>query len=149
MAGDLRKNLVEIGGLDHISIVVPNLLKALYLYRESFGCAVSDPVEVPEQGVRIAYVYLTNAKLELMEPLGQNSPISNFLKKNPRGGLHHVCLTTQDVGEAVTSVLASGMNILGDSAPKTGHHGRKLFFINPKDTFGTLIEIEESVSSIC
>ena len=148
LAGDLSEKVAEISvdSLDHISIAVPDLTQALDLYRERFGCTVSDPLEVPEQGVRLAYVYLSNAKLELMEPIGHKSPVTEFLKKHPAGGLHHFCLTTQDVTGTAKSVVAAGMRILGGISPKAGHHGRKLFFIHPKDTFGTLIEFEESVA---
>ena len=148
LTGELYKKEanISVSGLDHISIAVPDLTQALYLYRERFGCTVSDPFDVPEHGVRLAYVYLSNAKLELMEPLGHTSPISKFLKKNPTGGLHHFCLTTQDLTGTVKSIMASGMRILGENPPKAGHHGRKLFFIHPRDTFGALVEFEESVA---
>ena len=134
----------SVSSLDHISMAVPNLVKASALYREKFRCHVSDPLEVPEQGIRIAYVYLGNAKLELMEPFGDTSPIAKFIKNNPAGGLHHFCLTTPDVDAAAKSAKDEGMRILGEGSPKAGHHGRKLFFIHPKDTFGSLIEIEEA-----
>ena len=134
----------SVSALDHISIAVPNLEKASALYREKFGCHVSAPLEVSEQGIRIAYVYLGNAKLELMEPFGDRSSIAKFIENNPAGGLHHFCLTTLDVDAAAKSVKDEGMRVLGGGSPKAGHHGRKLFFIHPKDTFGSLIEIEEA-----
>ena len=134
----------SVSSLDHISIAVPNLAKASALYREKFRCIVSDPLEIPEQGIRIAYVYLGNAKLELMEPFGDRSSIARFIENNPAGGLHHFCLTTLDVDAAAKSVKDEGMRVLGGGSPKAGRHGRKLFFIHPKDTFGSLIEIEEA-----
>jgi methylmalonyl-CoA/ethylmalonyl-CoA epimerase len=103
-------------------------------------------MELPEQGIRIAYVGLGNAKLELMEPLGSSSPISKFLENHPEGGLHHFCLTTNDVSEAAATANNSGMRILGGDTLTIGHHGKKLFFIHPKDTLGSLIEIEETLA---
>ena len=138
---------ISVERLDHISIAVPDLAQAIDLYREKFGCVVSNPMELPEQGIRIAYVGLGNAKLELMEPLGSSSPISKFLENHPVGGLHHFCLTTNDVSEAAATANSCGMRVLGGDTPTVGHHGRKLFFIHPKDTFGSLIEIEESLAT--
>ena len=140
-------NNISVNGLDHIAIVVPDLVRAIEFYRKKFGCVVTDPVELSEQSIRIAYVELGNAKLELMEPLGPGSPISKFLEKHPSGGMHHFCLTTQNAFDAAKSATDSGMQVLGEETLTTGHHGRKLFFIHPKDTLGSLIEIEESVSS--
>jgi len=137
---------ISVESLDHISIAVPDLAQAIDLYREKFGCVVSNPMELPEQGIRIAYVGLGNAKLELMEPLGSSSPISKFLENHPEGGLHHFCLTTNDVSEAAATANNSGMRILGGDTLTIGHHGKKLFFIHPKDTLGSLIEIEETLA---
>ena len=150
MSGNLPKkaNHIPIDGLDHISLAVPNLGQAISFYRNNFGFLVTEPHELPAQGIRMAYVELGNAKLELMEPLGANSPISNFLEKHPNGGLHHICLTTENVCEAAKLVTKSGMRVLGGETIATGHHGRKLFFVHPKDTLGALIEIEESASEI-
>ena len=139
---------ISVESLDHISIAVPDLAQAIDLYREKFGCVVSNPKELPEQGIRIAYVGLGNAKLELMEPLDSNSPISKFLEKHPAGGLHHFCLTTNNVFEAATTVNNSGMKVLGGDDLSVGHHGKKLFFIHPKDTLGSLIEIEENLAEV-
>ncbi|MFP6761411.1 MAG: VOC family protein, partial [Rhodospirillales bacterium] len=102
---------ISVESLDHISIAVPDLAQAIDLYREKFGCVVSNPMELPEQGIRIAYVGLGNAKLELMEPLGSSSPISKFLENHPAGGLHHFCLTTNDVSEAAATANNSGMRV--------------------------------------
>ena len=148
LTGNLPKKAknIPIDGLGHISLAVPDLLEAIKFYRENFGFVVSDPQDFAAQGIRMAYVELGNAKLELMEPLGSNSPISNFLERNPNGGLHHFCLTTENAFEAAAFATNSGMRVLGGETITTGHHGRKLFFIHPKDTLGSLIEIEESVS---
>ena len=139
---------ISVESLDHIAIAVPNLAQALELYRNKFGFSVSDPMELPEQGIRIAYVDLGNAKLELMEPLDSNSPISKFLENHPAGGLHHFCLTTNDVFEAAATAKNSGMRVLGGDELNIGHHGKKLFFIHPKDTLGSLIEIEETEAKV-
>ena len=138
-------NNISINGLDHVAIVVPDLVKAIEFYKQKFGCVVSDPLDIPAQSIRMAYVELGNAKLELMEPVGPGSPISKFLEKNPSGGIHHFCLTTQNASDAAKSATDSGMHVLGEESLTTGHHGRKLFFIHPKDTLGSLIEIEESL----
>ena len=140
-------NNMSINGLDHIAIVVPDLAQAIEFYKQKFGFIVSDPMDLPAQSIRMAYVELGNAKLELMEPLGPGSPISKFLEKHPSGGIHHFCLTTQNAFDAAKSATNSGMQVLGEETLTTGHHGRKLFFIHPKDTLGSLIEIEESLSN--
>ena len=150
MSGNLPKKAshIPIDGLDHISLAVPDLGRAISFYQKNFGLLVTEPHELPAQGIRMAYVELGNAKLELMEPLGPNSPISNFLEKHPNGGLHHFCLTTENATKAARLATDSGMRVLGDEVIATGHHGRKLFFIHPKDTLGSLIEIEELNSEI-
>jgi methylmalonyl-CoA/ethylmalonyl-CoA epimerase len=127
--------------LDHVSLAVPDLAAALDMYQTRFGCEVTAPKDLPEQGIRMAYVLLGNAKIELMEPLDDASPIANFLERNPAGGIHHFCLTTDDVD---TAAKAGGDNYRVLADPKPGHHGRDLFFIHPKDSLGVLIEIEEA-----
>ena len=123
--------------LDHVSIAVPDLAAAADFYRDTFGCEVSEPIDLPDQGMRIAYVTLANAKIELMEPTDPSSTIAKFIERNPAGGLHHFCLTTADV---VNAAKATEQRIVGQGV---SHHGRKLFFIHPKDAHGALIEIEE------
>lgn len=130
--------------LDHVSIAVPDLDVAADFYRNTFGCAVGDAIDVPEQGMRIAYVALANIKIELMQPLDGASAVGKFLARNPAGGLHHVCMATPDADEAAKAAPDAGLRVLGDGTPKPGHHGRKLFFLHPKDCAGTLIEIEEA-----
>ncbi len=128
---------IPAGELDHVSIAVPNLAAAADFYRDTFGCEVSDPIEIPGQGIRIAYVSLANAKIELMEPTDPTSAIAKFIERNPKGGLHHLCLTTPNADEAAR---ATGLRVIGQGV---SHDGRKLFFLHPKDAHGTLIEIEE------
>ena len=134
---------VPVEGLNHVAIAVPDLDAAVAFYREKFGCMVTKIVEVESQGVRMAYVKLADAKLELMEPLNEYSPIAKFLNRNPKGGIHHICLTVPDVAEAADGASVAGIRVLGDGKPVKGYEGQDLFFMHPKDTLGTLIEIEE------
>lgn len=134
---------VPVSGLAHVAIVVPDLAAAVAFYQQKFGCAVSDIVDVASQGMRMAYVDLSTAKIELMEPLGESSPIAKFLARNPAGGIHHMCLTVDDVGAAAKGAADAGIRVLGSGEPIKGYHGQDLFFMHPKDTLGTLIEIEE------
>lgn len=129
--------------LDHISIAVPDLEAAARFYRNTFGCDVGDAIDVPERGMRIAYVSLANIKIELMQPSGDASTVAKFLERNPAGGIHHICLGSPDADGAAAAAEAAGLRVLG-GAPRPGHHGRKLFFLHPKDTLGTLIEVEEA-----
>ena len=134
-----EKAPIPAQGLDHVSIAVPDLDAAIRLYRERFGCEVSEPSENPRQGVRMAMIRLENARIELMEPLGEDSPIAGFLERNPAGGIHHFCLTTPDVDSAAAAANKNGLRVLGEPTPDS-----RLFFIHPKDSMGTLIEIEET-----
>ena len=131
---------IPAGELDHVSIAVPDLNAAVDFYRDTFGCDVSDPIDLPDQGIRIAYVSLANAKIELMEPTDPSSTVAKFIERNPAGGLHHLCLTTPDVDDAARLAKGEDLRIIGEGV---SHHGRKLFFLHPKDAHGTLIEIEE------
>lgn len=133
---------IPAGDLDHVSLAVPDLDAAMALYRDRFGCLVSDPIEIAAQGIRMAYVQLGNAKIELMEPLDESSPIAAFIARNPAGGIHHFCLTTENADGAAAAASEAGVRVLGKPGP--GHHGRQLFFIHPKDSLGALIEIEEA-----
>ena len=132
-----------IGKLNHIAIVVPDLVAAKKLYSEQFGADVSSPVDLPEHGVTTVFVNLPNTKIELLHPLGEDSPISRFLQKNPDGGMHHVCYEVDDVEAAAVSLLDQGLRILGDGKPKLGAHNKPVIFMHPKDGFGTLIELEQ------
>lgn len=129
--------------LDHIAQAVPDLEAACEHYRSVYGCEVTEPKEVPEQGIRIAYVLLSNAKIELMTPVSEDSPVAGFLNRMPKGGLHHFCLTVPDAAAAASAARAEGLRVLGDGTPKPGHHGHPLFFLHPGDCQGALTEIEE------
>lgn len=132
-----------IGNLNHVAIVVPDLRSASILYRESFGAEVSEPVALAEHGVTTVFVNLPNTKIELLHPLGENSPIRRFLDKHPDGGMHHVCYEVEDIEAAVRHLAQQGLRILGDGKPKIGAHGKPVIFLHPKDGFGTLIELEQ------
>ena len=139
-----RAATIPADHLDHISIAVPDLDAAAAFYRDTFGCEVGAPIDVPSEGMRIAYALFTNIKIELMQPLGDASAAGKFLARNPAGGLHHICMATEDVDAAAKAAPNAGLRVLGDEAPKPGHHGRKLFFLHPKDAIGTLIEVEQA-----
>ncbi len=130
-----------IGKLNHVAIAVPNLQAASMTYRDILGAKTSDPVALPEHGVSTVFVTLNNTKIELLEPLGEASPIANFLLKNPSGGIHHVCYEVADIKTARDVLVKSGARVLGEI--KTGAHGKPVLFLHPKDFFGTLIELEQ------
>jgi methylmalonyl-CoA/ethylmalonyl-CoA epimerase len=132
-----------IGKLNHVAIVVPDLATAAELYRNTFGSDVSDPVDLPAQGVTIVFVNLPNTKIELLHPLGEDSPVAKFLLNNPKGGMHHVCYEVTDLGGAIERLTAEGMTVLGDGKPSIGAHGLPVVFLHPKDALGTLVELEE------
>ena len=133
-----------IGKLNHVAIAVPDLKAAARLWREVLGADVSEPVDQPDHGVRVVFVNLPNTKIELLEPLGEDSPIANFLKRNPAGGIHHICLEVEDIKAARDRLAEGGVRILGDGEPKIGAHGLPVLFLHPKDLCGTLVEIEET-----
>lgn len=132
-----------IGRLNHVAIVVPDLAAASALYRNALGATVSEPVDVPAHGVTTVFVLLPNTKIELLHPLGENSPIAGFLAKNPAGGMHHICYEVADIRAARDHLLAEGARVLGDGEPKIGAHGLPVLFLHPKDFCGTLVELEE------
>ena len=132
-----------IGRLNHIAIVVPDLKSAAALYRDQFGADVSGEVALPEHGVTTVFVNLPNTKIELLHPLGDASPVSRFLEKNPDGGMHHICYEVDDIEIAAEKLVASGMRILGDGKPRIGAHNKPVLFLHPKDGLGTLIELEQ------
>ena len=133
-----------IGRLNHVAIAVPDLEAAAATYRTVLGATVSNPEELPEHGVTVVFVELPNTKIELLHPLGDNSPIQGFLDKNPSGGMHHLCFEVEDILVARDKIKAEGKRILGDGEPKTGAHGKPVLFVHPKDFDGTLIEIEQA-----
>lgn len=132
-----------IGRLNHIAIAVPDLQKATAKYRDMLGASVSAPQALPEHGVTVAFVDTGNTKVELLEPLGPNSPIAGFLEKNPDGGMHHMCFEVPDLADAARRLVAGGARVLGDGQPKTGAHGLPVLFLHPKAFDGVLIELEE------
>ncbi len=132
-----------IGRLNHIAIAVPDLDKAASLYRDTLGAKVSPPLKLPAHGVTTVFVELPNTKIELLHPLGDNSPIAPFLARNPSGGIHHVCYEVPDILKARDKLKAQGLRVLGDGEPKIGAHNKPVLFLHPKDFMGTLIEIEQ------
>ena len=132
-----------IGKLNHVAIAVPDLGAAAALYADSLGATVSAPKPLPDQGVTTVFVELPNSKIELIHPLGEDSPIENFLERNPRGGIHHVCYEVGDIAAAIERLQADGMTVLGDGKPGIGAHGLPVVFLHPRDFCGTLIELEE------
>ncbi len=128
--------------VDHVAVAVPDLDAAVSLYRDHFGAAISAPVTIAEQSIRMAYAQFANIRVELMQPLAEDSPVGRFLTRNPQGGLHHICFAATNVDAAHETAVAEDLRPVG--APREGHHGRFLFFLHPKATFGTLIEIEQA-----
>jgi methylmalonyl-CoA/ethylmalonyl-CoA epimerase len=133
-----------LGRLNHVALAVPDLSKACALYATSLGAKLSAPQPLPEHGVTVVFIELGNTKVELLEPLGENSPVAVFLEKNPSGGMHHICYEVDDILYARDHLKASGARVLGDGAPKIGAHGRPVLFLHPKDFMGTLIELEQA-----
>lgn len=133
-----------IGRLNHIAIAVPDLAAASATYRDTLGAAVSQPVDQPDHGVTVVFVELPNTKIELLHPLGGDSPIAAFLERNPAGGIHHVCYEVDDIIAARDRLAAQGARVLGDGEPKTGAHGKPVIFLHPKDFLGTLVELEQA-----
>ncbi|MEE8351101.1 MAG: methylmalonyl-CoA epimerase [Rhodospirillales bacterium] len=133
-----------IGKLNHVAIAVPDLAASAGIYENTLGAKVSAPEAMPEHGVSVVFVDLGNTKIELLEPLGDNSPIAKFLKSNPSGGMHHICFEVDDILAAADKLKADGARVLGDGEPKKGAHGKPVLFLHPKDFSGTLIELEEA-----
>ncbi|RVI23190.1 methylmalonyl-CoA epimerase [Sinorhizobium meliloti] len=132
-----------LGKVNHVAIAVPDLSAAVDSYRSTLGASVTEPQALPEHGVTVVFVMLPNTKVELLEPLGEGSPISAFLEKNPAGGMHHICYEVEDIIAARDRLRQAGARILGDGNPKIGAHGKPVLFLHPKDFQGTLIELEE------
>jgi len=133
-----------IGKLNHVAVAVPDLAAACAVYRDTLGARVSAPLALPAHGVTTVFVELANTKIELLHPLGQDSPISAFLARNPAGGVHHVCFEVEDIRVARDRLTASGARVLGDGEPSVGAHGKPVLFLHPKDFCGTLIELEQA-----
>ena len=133
-----------IGRLNHVAIVVPDLAAATARYRDTLGAQVSAPLPLPAHGVTTVFVELPNTKIELLHPLGEDSPIARFLEKNPAGGIHHLCYEVEDILAARDRLKAAGMRVLGDGEPRLGAHDKPVLFLHPKDFCGTLIELEQA-----
>ena len=133
-----------IDRLDHVAIAVPDLGAAAALYRDVLGARVSEPRDLPEHGVTVVFVELPNARIELLHPLGDDSPIAGFLERNAAGGIHHVCYEVDDILAARDRLAAKGARVLGDGEPRTGAHGKPVLFLHPKDFCGTLVELEQA-----
>jgi methylmalonyl-CoA/ethylmalonyl-CoA epimerase len=133
-----------IGKLNHVAIVVPDLAAAAALYRDTLGATVLAPHMLPEHGVTAVFVELGNTRIELLEPLGADSPVRGFLDKNPAGGMHHLCYEVDDIIAARDRLRAAGARVLGDGQPQVGAHDKPVLFLHPKDFCGTLIELEEA-----
>ena len=133
-----------IGRLNHVAIAVPDLSAAAKVYRDTLGAKVSDPIPEPDHGVAVVFVELPNVKIELLHPLGDNSPIAGFLAKNPAGGMHHVCYEVDDIIAARDRLKIEGARVLGDGEPKIGAHRKPVLFLHPKDFMGTLVELEQA-----
>lgn len=132
-----------IGKLNHVAIVVPDLAAASAVYRATLGADVSQPTDLPDHGVTTVFVNLPNTKIELLYPLGENSPIAKFLERNKDGGMHHICYEVDNIYDARDRLVADGARILGSQEPKIGAHGKPVLFLHPKDFCGTLVEIEQ------
>jgi methylmalonyl-CoA/ethylmalonyl-CoA epimerase len=133
-----------IGRLNHVAIVVPDLEAASAVYRQALGARVSAPLPLPAHGVTVVFVELPNSKIELLEPLGEASPVRSFLDRNPAGGMHHICLEVDDIVAARDRLQAEGARVLGDGEPRLGAHDKPVLFLHPKDFCGTLIELEQA-----
>ena len=133
-----------IGRLNHVAIAVPYLASAARVYRDTLGASVSEPQPEPEHGVTVVFIALPNTKIELLEPLGEGSPIAGFLERNPEGGIHHVCYEVDDIRSARDRLVREGARVLGGGEPKIGAHGKPVLFLHPKDFCGTLVELEQA-----
>ncbi len=133
-----------IGRLNHVAIAVPDLAAATAQYRDMLGATVSEPQPEPDHGVTVVFVELPNTKIELLHPLGENSPIAAFLERNANGGIHHICYEVDDIYAARDKLKAEGARVLGDGEPKIGAHNKPVLFLHPKDFCGSLVELEQA-----
>lgn len=133
-----------IGRLNHVAIAVPDLKAAINLYKDALGAVISPVTEQLEHGVTVVFIELPNTKIELLEPLGDASPITSFLERNPAGGIHHICYEVDDIIAARDRLVSTGARVLGDGEPKIGAHGKPVLFLHPKDFCGTLTELEQA-----
>lgn len=133
-----------IGRLNHVAIAVKDIAAASEIYKNTLGAEVSEAVAQTEHGVTTVFINLPNTKIELLEPLGEGSPILSFLEKNPSGGIHHICYEVDDIESARDALVESGARVLGDGTLKIGAHGKPVLFLHPKDFCGTLVELEQA-----
>jgi methylmalonyl-CoA/ethylmalonyl-CoA epimerase len=133
-----------IGRLNHVAIAVRDIARAAEVYRKTLGAPISETVPQPEHGVSTVFITLPNTKIELLEPLGADSPIAKFLDRNPDGGIHHICYEVEDIKVARDRLIAQGARVLGSGEPKIGAHGKPVLFLHPKDFCGTLVELEQA-----
>ncbi|MGB3722767.1 MAG: methylmalonyl-CoA epimerase [Pacificimonas sp.] len=134
-----------IGRLNHVGVATPNIENSIALYRDILGATkIHDPFDLPGQGVRVCFVDVPNSQIELIEPLGDDSPVHGFLKKNPAGGQHHVCFEVEDILAARDEMRVRGAKVLGSGEPRMGAHGVPVIFLHPKDMGGVLIELMET-----
>lgn len=133
-----------IGRLNHVAIAVPDMSAAVAIYRDTLGGKVSEKVAQPDHGVSTVFVLLPNTKIELLEPLGTDSPIAKFLERNADGGIHHICYEVDDIIAARDRLKAQGARVLGSGEPRIGAHGKPVLFLHPKDFCGTLVELEQA-----
>lgn len=133
-----------IGRLNHVAIAVKDLAASSALYRDTLGARVSQPLPQPEHGVTVVFVELPNTKIELLEPLGVDSPVAKFLERNADGGIHHICYEVDDILAARDRLKATGARVLGSGEPRIGAHGKPVLFLHPKDFCGTLVELEQA-----
>ncbi|MBO6687994.1 MAG: methylmalonyl-CoA epimerase [Henriciella sp.] len=133
----------KIGPLNHVGVAVPDIEEAMETYRTLYGASdITEPFDMPAQGVKVCFVNLPNSQIELIEPLNEQSPIHNFIAKNPKGGQHHVCFEVDDINEAVVFMKDRGATVLGE--PRIGAHGTMIIFIHPKNSNGVLVELMET-----
>lgn len=132
-----------IGRLNHVAIAVPDLEAASAQYRTVLGADVGAPQDEPDHGVTVVFITLPNTKIELLYPLGDDSPIKGFLDKNPAGGIHHICYEVEDIVDARDRLKAGGARVLGSGEPRIGAHGKPVLFLHPKDFNGCLVELEQ------
>ena len=134
-----------IGRLNHVGVATPSIEKSAALYRDVLGATkIHDAFDMPEQGVRVCFVDVPNSQIELIEPLGEDSPVHGFLKKNPAGGQHHVCFEVEDIYAARDAMTAKGASVIGSGEPRIGAHGTPVIFVHPKDMGGVLVELMET-----
>ena len=139
----MQETLSKIGRINHIAIAVPDIEKASSIWENALGANIGSTESLPEHGVKVVFIESPNTKVELLEPLNKQSPISKFLEKNPSGGMHHICYEVSNLEKAAQRLKSVGAKVLGDGLPKLGAHGNPVIFLNPGDFSGTLIELEE------